>query len=240
MSTLRIFADESCQNTHQYMVLSGICVPQAELQVVNGAINGLRSAHRFHGELKWTKVSNGKLSSYKALADLFFHLSKRDLVNFHSVIINTHELNHKLYNDNDKEIGFSKFVYQLLLKFGRIYTANRYLECYLDKRTTKHSLDDLKHVLNNGVRARWRRPYGTYSRVHFLDSKQSNLLQMNDVLLGAVASRANGHHLKPDASAAKTMLSDHIMARAGIKTVLTDTPRSNHRFTTWNFQLQKR
>lgn len=220
-------------------MLSGICVTKTNIFDINKVINELRSARSLNGEIKWTKVSNYKYKDYEALASLFFDLAAKGLIHFHSMLIDTQQLNHKAYNSGDKEIGFSKFVYQLLLKFGRIYQQHEHLECYLDKRTTKHSLSDLQHVLNNGIRSRWGRPYGTYSRVHFLDSKKSNLLQLNDVLLGALSSRANSHHLRTKASPSKVDLSTYICRRAGIHAAIADTPRDKTWFSTWNFRLRR-
>lgn len=236
--TINIFADESCQNNHRYMVLSGVAVESTDLHRVIGDIKSVRAKHNIYGEFKWAKVSKSKRSAYIDLVDKFFHLSAVDLIHFHSVTIDTERLDHAKYNLGDSEIGFNKFIYQLLMKFGRKYRGND-INCYLHRRTTNQSLDELRAMLNNGIAKRFGVMSQPYKRVHFLGSKGCDLLQLNDVLLGAVASRTNNHHMRPDASPTKSELSEHILRCANVRNPLADTPLSNSRFTIWNMVLKK-
>jgi len=234
-----IFVDESCKEKHQYLVLGGIIVTIDEIPEVLQAISDVRERFNLRREMKWTKVSNGYLPAYRAFTDVFFELHARDILHFHSVIIDTHKLNHPKFNSGDAEIGFSKFIYQLLVnKFGRLYAKYTPYHVYLDKRETTHSLDELRSVLNNGIASRYNISGRPYRRVQFRDSKQSELLQLNDILIGAIGARKNGHHLKQNASAAKIALADHIAASAKIQHLGNTTPFSKKTFTIWNLRLQ--
>ncbi|HEY0257221.1 MAG TPA: hypothetical protein VGC39_07255, partial [Candidatus Methylacidiphilales bacterium] len=77
-----------------------------------------------------------------------------------------------------------------------------------------------------------------FRRVVFRNSKESDLLQLNDVLLGAAAWVKNGHGDRPEASIAKSELARHIMQRAGLQSLDVDTPWNRKNFTVWNFRLR--
>ena len=233
---LNVYVDESCQNAHRFMVLGGICISGEDAVEVHGALTELREQYQLFGELRWTKVSVSKYSAYQAFVDKFFDFAAEDKIHFHSLIVDTSGLDNKKYNLGNREIGFSKFIYQLLIKFGRLYGEP--LNCYLDNRTTQQELGELRDILNNGIaksRGIHTRPYRL---VQFRKSKECDPLQITDLLLGAVSSRKNGHHRRPDCNPAKKQLGEYIMTKAGIRSLGQSTPLSARRFTVWNFRLR--
>ncbi|MGE5547246.1 MAG: DUF3800 domain-containing protein [Solirubrobacterales bacterium] len=231
-----IYADESSQTAHRYLVLGAVTIETAAVPDLVAAIRAARLPGLPHGEVKWTKVSAAKLETYRAVVDAFFALSEQNVAHFHSVIIDTSRFDHHRFNQGDREIGFSKMVFQLLFKHARLYPERLY--AYLDSRTTQQSLEDLRLMLNRRAASRIGRSEFPFRRVVFRNSKESDILQLNDVLLGAIAWVKNGHGQRPDASVAKNDLADHIMGRAGLRTLDTDTPRGRNRFSVWNFQLK--
>lgn len=231
-----IYADESCQTAHRFLVLGAVTIKTEAVAELVTAIRAARLPGLPHGEVKWTKVSAGKLETYRAVVDAFFELSEQNVAHFHSVIIDTSRFDHHRFNQGDREIGFSKMVFQLLYKHARLYPERLY--AYLDSRTTQQSLEDLRLMLNRRAANKLGRSEFPFRRVVFRNSKESDVIQLNDVLLGAVAWAKNGHSLRPDASAAKSDLAEHILRRAGIVSLDTDTPFGRNRFTVWNFKLQ--
>jgi Protein of unknown function (DUF3800) len=235
---LNVYIDESSQDAHRYMLHGGISVPDSALPDVHRAIEAVRQQHNTFGTLKWGKVSKAKLPIYIDLCDLFFELSAADILRFHSLTIDTSKVDNARFNFGNREVGFSKMVYQLLIKFARMNAKDFILHCYLDHRTTKQSLDELQAMVNNGLAKRWNISNRPVRRVQFVQTEDTPLLQLNDVLLGALASRCNDHHLKRDAAPHKVTLSAHVLARANIRYPLRSTPYGEERFTTWNFALR--
>lgn len=231
-----IYADESSQTAHRFLVLGAVTVCTTDVPDLVAAIRAARLPGLPHGELKWTKVSAAKLETYRAIVDAFFAAVEADIAHFHCVAIDTTRFDHRQFNQGDREIGFSKMVFQLLMKHARLYPQRLY--AYLDSRTTRHSLDDLRFMLNRYALNRLDRGDYPFRRVVFRDSKESDLLQLNDVLLGAAAWVKNGHGDRPDASTAKSELARHILARAGLQSLDVDTPRNRKHFTVWNFRLR--
>lgn len=238
MINLNIYADESCKDNHRYLVLGGIVIESPDIPAAVESFNPIRQQYQITREIKWIKTSNGKYRGYKAIVDNFFDLNAADTFHFHSLIIDTHKVKHHIYNQGDPDIGFNKFIYQLLIKFGRLYGKVSNIFVYLDERTTKQSTEELKGVLNNGLSCRFGIDTRPFKRVTFNDSKKSQLLQVNDLLIGAIGSRKNGHHLKQGYRQAKIDLSAHVLQRAGIDSLDNSTPFGKYRFSVWNFRLR--
>jgi hypothetical protein len=169
--------------------------------------------------------------------DQFF--AARDQVHFHSLVVDTTKQKHEIYNQGRKEIGFNKEVFQLALKMARLYTKALF-HVYPDRRSTDQKLDDLRLMLNrhrakSGDKRDW-----PYRRVQFRDSKKTELLQLADIMAGAIAHQLNGHHLRAGASPAKRTLSEHILARAGAFRPLDPTRDTaiGGKFTIWHRRLK--
>jgi hypothetical protein len=240
MPITHFFADESSQSGCRYMLLSGIVIDDTDLEATRKALKAVQEKHKTLGTMKWGKVSQSKLHVYRDYCDLFFKLSSSDTMHFHSVTIDTSELDHKSYNAGNAEIGFSKFIYQLLVKIARLYATENVLYVWLDRRKTKQSLNELQEIVNNGLAKHWNLTNKPVRRIVFRETEDEPILQINDVLLGALAARCNGHHAIPGASPAKAELSAYILKLGGIGNPLRDTPRGVSKFTTWKFALRRK
>jgi hypothetical protein len=71
----------------------------------------LRQHHQAWGEIKWSKVSPNRQGFYLDLIDLFF--SYGDNLRFRCIAVDHQQVNLALH-ENDGELGFYKFYYQLL------------------------------------------------------------------------------------------------------------------------------
>jgi hypothetical protein len=138
-----IYLDETSQNRHRYLVIGGLIVHRECVEQLNNSIAQARLPELPYGELKWGKVSKTKLSAYKKVVDTFFDSHPECLpLEFHSIAIHTPDIKDKYFNSGSREIGFNKEVYQLSMKFGRLYKTS-YFNVYPDQRTTKSSVEEL-------------------------------------------------------------------------------------------------
>jgi hypothetical protein len=103
-------------------VLGGIGVEATDSARLNDLLRGARLPELPAGEAKWVKVSRSKLSAYKKIVDVVF--GNGDLVHFHSLVVNTRDLDHKTFNQGNRDIGFNKEIYQLAMKFERCTALN--------------------------------------------------------------------------------------------------------------------
>ncbi len=236
-----IYADESCKDALQYLILGGICLELKHLDSALQKLTEVRDKHKTYGEVKWAKVSKTKFPFYLDFVDVFFELAKEDTLHFHSLIADTTTFNHRAHNHGDAEIGFNKLIFQLLLhKFGRRYGHKYRLYVHLDERVTKHSPDEMRPMLNASLRKYWEIPSNPFKRVTFQDSKSTDILQLNDLLIGAMGFVKNKHHLAENAAPHKINLAKHINDKIGTLQGKIQPDSSNAwRFTVWNFSYKK-
>lgn len=235
-----IYCDESRQTQDRYMVLGGIIVPSENVILFDGAMKLYRETNNMKAELKWSKVSNQKLSEYKALIDLFFTYIKG--MHFKSIVIDTHQIDHKKYSKGNKELGFYKFMYQFLLHSFGHYAKNddKYI-IYLDERNSSYSLGTLKLILNRGLKKKFK---GKITRdiirnIEPKNSKDIDLLQVADILMGAIGYEMNLCHLRSNAKRGKILLCEYIANKMGMGSLMQETPYSKKDFSIWHFSLRK-
>jgi len=87
---LHVYCDESRQRNEKFMVLGGIITSASSFSNFNLSITEFRSETRMFAEMKWRKVSRGKLNEYKRFLDFFFTLNESGHAYFYVMIINTH------------------------------------------------------------------------------------------------------------------------------------------------------
>lgn len=232
-----VYVDETSQTKHRFLLLGGLILPASDDLRLAEQIMQARLPELPNGEMGWKKVSRAKLAAYGRVVDTFFdNHSRISPLDFHCLVIDTHKLNHHKFNQGSGEIGFNKEVYQLLLKFGRVYRGALF-HVYPDKRETRSTPEELRVILNRGLAKSGDSRKWPYRRVQFRDSSGTLALQLLDVLLGAVAFRLNRHHLADNASPSKCELSDYVLGRAGVSNVETDTALRG-RFTIWHRKLR--
>lgn len=231
-----IYCDESSQTRHRYMAMGGLVIPTVRVTRANDVISKLRLPELPSGEMKWGAVSKSKIIPYRRLVDAFFDDPMFGGVDFHATVVDTQQQDHLHFGDGDRDKTFNKELYQLAAKFARLYPSHLF-HLYPDERQTIHTPAELRDILNFGRRkARDGRDF-PFRRCHFRNSRETPLLQLVDILLGALAYRINGHANAVDASPAKVELSRHVLQRAGIRNPMIDTSMRG-KFTVWHRQLQ--
>jgi len=138
------------------MVIGGLIALRENESRFAEAMALYRQSQNMWAELKWTKVSDQKLSEYRALIDLFFSVNRA--FHFKAIVVDTQEIDNGRYNKNDAELGFYKLMYQFLLhSFGAYLRPGDRCVIFLDQRTTsRYKLSTLCAILNNGLRKRYK------------------------------------------------------------------------------------
>lgn len=234
-------ADEAGISNDRYTVVGGLAMHKNTLVSAYSTLKEYRRKHNMTAELKWQRVSNQKLDEYKALVDYFFAMNSSNYMHFHSIVFDSHQWNHRKYNEGDQDIGLSKLYYQLMLhKFVKIYAKKGELFIRVDHRNSQTPLEDIRRMLN----ATAARDHGiTTSPVKQLvacDLKACDLLQLNDVILGAVCAARNGRHLIEGGRLAKRAIAQHVLDQSGLETFERDSPHGLKRFTVWNMKPRPR
>lgn len=235
--TLLVFADESRQTEDRYMVIGGVVVTQSYEKTILEKIREFREMKKYPWEFKWHKLSPSKLAEYRGFVDILFDCT--EYIHFKAIVVDTTEYDRQM---EDNELGYYKLIYQFLLHgFGQYLQPDDRWVIILDKRTTKYyKLSTLWAILNKGINKKYKVGKNLVRFIRPMDSKKHNLIQMSDVIIGAIGYEMNGYHLLPNASSAKIALAQHIARKVGLINLQQQTPKSKREFSIWQFHFNKR
>lgn len=165
-----------------YLLIGGLWIPARSRNKIKTAIGRLKAENGFPHELKWHKVHEGKRDLYRGLVDLFISLG--DEARFRCVVVEARKVNLDRFHRGDRELGFYKFYYQMLLHW--VAGDNQY-DIFCDIKTCRDSnqLAEIRRILNRVAVA------ATVESMQALPSDEVSLLQFADFLLGMASSRMN-------------------------------------------------
>ena len=155
-----------------YLSIGGIWIPAEERENIKLHIKSLKKDFDVWGEVKWNKVSSGKLDFYKSLISYFF---ENENMRFRTILVDGSRINLMQFHNNDAELGFYKFYYQLIHHW--ILDFNNYT-VFVDLKTNRlpDRLVVLQRVLN----------YANLSskivNIQSLPSREVTLIQLTDLL----------------------------------------------------------
>lgn len=182
-----IYCDESCiealfdTKAHAFASIGGIWIPSDHRTILKEEISSIKAKYGFLGEMKWNKVTPKSVQMYYDLIDLFFRVYQ---VRFRAICMESAKIDNGTFNQGSGELGFYKFYYQLIQHWlvpGESYTL------FLDHKInrSKSRVAELRHFLQQTSNAK-------IESAQALPSNESALIQLADVLVGAVSSSFNG------------------------------------------------
>lgn len=200
-----VYCDESRHDgaeQNRFMSIGSLWMPRSLKPELTKKFRGLRESVGLKGEVKWSKVSARKLEAYQKLVAFFFQ--QQDL-RFRVIVVDQSKVDLRRFHGGDRELGFYKFYFEMLEKW--IEAGNRYL-VLLDFKRNKGAdrYGTLRRVLENKAKG-----MAWIDDLTVIDSYESPLAQLNDLLTGAVAATWCG--LKP--GGAKERLSAYIAQHRG-------------------------
>ena len=195
--TFNIYCDESCHIEHDhkdYMFLGSVSCAYPQIRRHCKRIKELKKEHNFYAEIKRSKVSMSKVRFYLDLIDYFFDTDLK----FRAIGIKKSQI--KCDEMGSSYDDFFYKMYYLLLNY-KIDTLDCY-NVYLDIKDSfsAQKVRKLKEVLNT--------KYGVFRNVQNICSHESLLMQLADLIMGAVSYNVNDKEHK---NAAKMMIIERIM-----------------------------
>jgi len=179
------------------MLLGAISVPYNQIKRHDERIKDIKKKHNFFGEIKWTGVSTSKHQFYKELIEYFFDTDLR----FRSVIVDKLKIKNDTFGQ-DYDTFYYKMYYQLLIhRKNSEYAYNVYLD--IKDTLSANKVNKLKEILNV--------KYGMFRNVQNIQSKESLMMQLADLIMGAISYELNQHDKKVTA---KIKLIDKIKQEA--------------------------
>lgn len=227
------FCDESgIDGTARYMAIGGVWIHDrvGELSRIRKGLDDCKWMHGISAEMKWGKVSQDKLAAYKAFVDEFFGAATA--MDFRCIIVDKHVLNYRKFHNNNKELGFYKF-YFLLLSRNLSKGSDYYI--YTDDKSNRrrNRLGELQTVVNNWANREMK--CWPVKTIEPRESHQDVIIQMVDVLLGAVSSRWN-NAANVNRNVTKDELAGYIAKKAGLPDLKRATTRMRRPLNIWVWQ----
>ena len=205
------------------MVIGSLWLPAENRSPFKQAIHELRDKYKVGGEFKWQKISPSREDFYLSLVDWFFEQS--GCLRFRCIAVEHNKVNLFRYHDCDQELGFYKFYYQMLHHW--IFDWNEYA-IFCDYKTNRvtNRLQVLERCLEKSNLS------SKILNVQAIRSRESVLIQLTDVLMGAAAARLNDI-LQCGSSKNRIVL--HIENRMSRK--IGHTPQSEEKFNVFVINL---
>lgn len=199
-----IYCDESSIDNpkSQMMVIGALFIERPLVPEIRRKIKEIRQKHGVNGELKWVKTSTKVLPFYEELFQYLFSIDG-EKVTFRCIVVDKSQVNYEKYHQQDKELAFYKFYYQLLKR--RLKDNKNYI--LLDFRPSKNKnsvrrLGEFLTMFSRGI-----------EHIQAYQSHENVFIQIADVLSGAVSFSRN----TPTGGVAKQKLSEIIAKSIGKK-----------------------
>ena len=219
-SRQELFSSRVRPNADQYVLIGGLWIEAARRADLKAAMARLRHTHNLHGEFKWHRVSPSREQFYLHVVNLFF---AEEAMRFRCLVLPAEQLDAIRFHDGDNELMFYKFYYQLLHHWILDFNAYR---IFLDAKTSRvrGRLAKLREVLANSNR------FAEIRCVQALPSHEVDLLQIADLLIGAVGYKFHGG----SGSAAKIAVIQAIELQLGHP--IQPTRRSEQKFNVFRWR----
>ena len=229
-----IYCDESCHLEHdnqRYMVLGGIICEKNNRKIIKNELISIKRRNNIkeNAEIKWNKVSPSKLDYYKELVDYFFN---SEMLRFRAMIIDKTQINHEKFNQTHDD-WYYKMYYELLKNLAEP-KDNNYI--YLDIKDTKSArkVEIVKDYLNMRMK---EFEYEPIKHIQSINSQESPILQLADLLIGAIGYKNREMFNEKLSSNAKTELMEYIIEKSGYSLVKS-TLLSEKKFNLFHINLQ--
>lgn len=235
---VEVYGDETLARG-PYDILGALWISASEAEQLHAAIRELRAAHGGVNpdmELKWKKCGGTNPHPlYDAVIDLVMERIMGRRMAFKCLVIERALVDNKMWNNGDAELGFFKAWHTLLRPWLR---ARRVFDVRLDAIELRKAgrLDDLRNVLNACGMKDLGINYWCCGSVEARDSKKEDLIQVVDLLIGAVGYHWADGHLEVGASQRKIQLANRIARRLGRRSLKFESKASEKRFNVWRYK----
>lgn len=229
MTDLNLYCDESRHTSdpsQNYIVIGTLQCPREDKRRIVKRIHSLMALHNAHGEVGWKKLSPNRKEFYFALLEMF---CEEPLLKFRCIVVDRRQLDHEKFNDGDAELGFYKLYYQMLVHWlepGSTYYI------YLDwqQNSASNRFDDLRSILRHKLTGR-----ANVACLEAVSSHSQPLVQLSDLLIGAVGFMWNGLGEMQNSSAVKREFSEYLCNLLN-RDSFQQTPKGEQKFNIFNWQ----
>ena len=192
------------------MVLGAVWCPQSKLKEINQRIRQIKERNVVSQtvELKWTKISPAKIDLYRDLVNYYFD---DDDLHFRAVIIpDKSKLNHEQFHQTHDDWYYKMYFDMLKV----IFNPTDNYEVYIDIKDTNsyRKAQKLKDVCCHSLYDFSQR---VIKRLQLIRSEEVQIMQLVDILIGAVGYENRKFPAEFEKSTAKQNIIELIKKRSG-------------------------
>jgi hypothetical protein len=211
------------------MVLGGVWCETEYSRDVSDKIRAIKKKHNLPTsfEIKWTKVSPKKVYFYSDLIKYFF---EDERLRFRGLLVtDKSKLDHDSFGQSHDEWYYK--MYYLLLKY--IIRPGNHYRAYIDIKDTDGGwkTKELHDVLANKF---YDFQKTHVERIQQIRSHESEILQLSDLLIGAVGYCNRGL----TTSEAKISLVEQIQSQADVESMITTSSFGSQKFNLFAWEPQ--
>ena len=186
MKRYNVYCDESChleKDSSLVMILGAMYCQEERKKQIYDEIRAIKTKHNISSffEIKWTKVSESKIDFYLELLDYFWN--NQDLLYRGLVASGKQSLDHDKYNGGDYDLWYYKMYYRML---DPVISPNKKYHIMVDIKDTRGGkrVAKLREVLCNNI---YDFKKEVIDQIGQINSKESEILQLADLINGALA-----------------------------------------------------
>lgn len=232
LPTLSFFGDSSSKHA-TYMVAGGFAVSGRRIHEIEDRIAKLRDDAGITSEFHWSDYRGGrKQAAYEGLVKYAFELVHRRNAALHIIVVRFADYDHRAKVGEDKDTSVNRMYYQLFLhRLARFYGRDRAIHVRLDAGNDSRDICAMRNQLCADAYKNLGAKPNCIRSIEPLASHRMGLIQMADVVMGAVAAKVNDvQHTSP-----KGALADFVLRASGRHSWGVATPAKARFLTVWHF-----
>ncbi len=242
-NTYHIYGDESSK-ANRFMIVGALLTPIYKEPIITNEVNYLKDKHKSTSEIKWSKLGNNQRKLYKDIIEYSFKIIDDDSAHFKAIILDTNQIDKKRFNETDIDSTTNKMIYQLManqcIKPYYPFDGNIQYKLLFDSiENSKNPISNCKEIYNNGFKKLPFIEKDILSEIIEINSKESNLMQLTDLLIGGIGYYRNFILLNKHKKGAKYELSNLICEKIGFENIMNSTKRNSLKYSIWNFDYSK-
>jgi hypothetical protein len=237
LPNIALFCDEAGKDPDRFLGVGGLVVTSEDARAIRSEFERRKADLGISAEAKWNTTRKSTLDKHRELVHWAFQLIQAQQLMFHCLLVPSQRFNHNLREDGGKSESLKRMYYQLILhRLGKRHGKEFNLFAFPDKANELRGLEDMKRGLNSDLHRKHGCPPACVKAIEFRESHSEPLLQLNDLILGAVVYQKNRKFDAEGAGHPKASLAGFVLGRSGLKDYEAETPRDAKWFTIWNFK----
>lgn len=231
LPSLSFFGDASSRD-RSFMVAGGFAVAGNRINEIEDAIAALRDDAGIKSEFHWADYRGGKRrEGYENLVKYAFQLINQRKAALHIIIAKFDGYNHKAKEGDSKDTSINRMYFQLLLhRVARYYGKSRAIHVRLDSGNDSADICAMRNQLCAKAYQQLKTRPNCVRSIEPVCSKRVGIVQMADVLVGAIAAKRNDvRHTSP-----KGDLADFVLKASGRHSWNTNTAFDARFLTVWH------